>query len=45
VQDAPISADFVIGYGAVKEAAIVPHHQIADAPAVAIDELRLRRVF
>ena len=44
VQDAPISADFVIGHGAVEEAAIVPDHQIADAPAVAIDELPLRRV-
>ena len=44
VQDAPVSAHFVIGDGAVKEAPIVPHHQIADAPAVGIDELRLCRV-
>src|SRR5438270_4828325 len=41
VQDWPISADLVIGHGTVKEAAIVPHHQIADAPAVGIYELRL----
>src|ERR1700740_497235 len=45
VEDAPVSAHFEIGDGAVKEAAIVPHHQIANAPAVGIDELRLRRVF
>src|SRR4051812_335200 len=41
VQDAPISSHFVIGDGAVKQATIVPHHQITDAPAMGIDELRL----
>src|SRR2546421_12551750 len=28
VQDAPISSHFVIGHGAVEEAAIIPHPQV-----------------
>src|ERR1700730_14971240 len=44
VQDAPVSAHLVIGDGSVKEATVVPNHQIALAPTVGINEIRLCRV-
>src|SRR3954469_11449099 len=34
----------VIGAAAMQRAAIVPHHQIAGVPSVAVNELALRRV-
>jgi hypothetical protein len=44
VKHATISADLVIGDSAVKEAAVVPNHQIALAPAVRINEFWPGRV-
>src|ERR1700730_15870167 len=44
VKDAPVSAHLVIGDGSVKEATIVPNHQIALSPTGAINKIRLCRV-
>src|SRR4051794_19723323 len=38
----PIFLDLVIGDGPVDEAPVVPHHQVAPAPAMDIDEWPLR---
>src|SRR5215472_18413873 len=45
VHDAAVFSHLVIGDGTMQQAAIVPHHQIAPAPAVRIDELPLCRMF
>src|ERR1700722_9894504 len=44
VHDAPVSVHRVIGDGAVQQAAVVPHHEIAEAPAMRMDKRRLRRL-
>src|SRR5712692_8622935 len=45
VHDPPVFVGFEVADGAVQQAAIVPHHQISQAPAMGVDELPLRRVF
>jgi hypothetical protein len=44
VHDAAVARHLEIGGGAVQQAAVVPHHQFAEPPAMSIDKARLRRV-
>src|SRR5271166_1855216 len=44
VQDAPVLARLVIGNGPMQQTAVVPHHEIAPAPTVGVDESPLGRV-
>ena len=39
-----ISAQAVIGDNAMQQAAVIPHHQIADAPMMGVDEMALCRM-
>src|SRR5215471_7888050 len=44
MEDAAFLIHLVIGYGAVQQAAVVPHHKITRLPAVGVYESPLRRV-
>src|SRR5436305_10399966 len=45
MHDPPVFAAVGVEHGAMQQAAIVPHHEVAGAPAVAVHKPRLRRVF
>src|SRR5436309_1674022 len=45
VHDASVLARLAIDDGTVQQASVVPHHEVAELPALGIDELPLRRVF
>ena len=42
VQDSPVSAHCVIGNRSMKEASVIPNHQIAAAPTMHVNKFRSR---